>query len=227
MWSPRLRDGHDVEQCDGPLLESAHDVCIHGFRSEIRLRRMNGSQREMQQVVYDEQTDYRSAPDHRAGSVAGLLVLVESVADRPRRAIPDSQLRRGKNMQTEGRKQDDPSGPEHFRLFLQESGVGVQHFRTREYLEVPDEMADDEPEKGHSRHGHDDLLADRRAVGPQHPVHCAYSRKEGDVSSAVGSRSCSTIVRAHAFQRRTASSLPDGGICSDFSYQSMACRSQS
>ena len=61
------------------------------------------------------------------------------------------------------------------------------------------------------------FLPDRRVVGTKHPVHRDYSRKEGEGSSAAGSRSCSRIVRAQAFQRSTASSLPDGRISSDFS----------
>ena len=73
------------------------------------------------------------------------------------------------------------------------------------------------------REYHDDLLAERRAVEARDPVHRVYSKKEGDVSSGTGSRSCSMIVLAHAFQRSTVSSLPDGRISSDFSNQPMAC----
>src|SRR6185369_16262401 len=77
------------------------------------------------------------------------------------------------DVQDGGGEQRQPRDPQQLAGALEERRVGVHPRRPHELLQVARHVADDEHDEHEARHGHDDLLAYRRAVQRQRP-HGSY-----------------------------------------------------
>jgi hypothetical protein len=168
--------GQDVEPRDERALEPGHEVVVRVAVDEVRMDGVD-PEREVHQVVDDEEEQDDAAPAHRARGVAGLAPLHLAIAHRPRGVVHDGQAPGRPDVQRHRDEQDSPRHPQQHAVSegAQGLGVAVERLRAQVDLQVPEHVADHEAEEDHSGQGHHDLEAEG---GPQEAVRVRRSHVE-------------------------------------------------
>ena len=158
-----------VQEHHPPNAEAAQHVCVDVGPTVIG---EDVERREVQDVEDDEEQQQRTAPSDRPrGECRDLVLGAAPVADGARHQSTPRELNGGDDVHHNGRDQHDADDPQQLAQRPQEMRVRVEFGRSEEDLQVAEHVADDEADTEQARHGHDDLLADRRVPERSHRVH--------------------------------------------------------
>lgn len=158
--------GNDVEERDGPDLETKDNVIVNIVlvKGGAGMRDAEG---ELQKVPNHESKDDGTAPNHGAGGVGGIEIGLLDVLDGPGRTLEEPEFEGRPNMQADGNKQGDPGGPQKTEMGFEERRVAIEFFGWLEDLEIAEQVSYNETEQDEAGHGHYRFLADGGLPEPQ------------------------------------------------------------
>src|SRR5579859_1828174 len=136
----------------------------------VFVARIDRAEREVEQVIDDEQQNEQAAVDHRPAREGGLEILSDAVSGRATCVVSRGQLDGCPDVDDERRNKDDSGEPKQLAEAeegladgAQKTAVVVEEGWSGVDLEIAPEMDDQIAEPDQARDGHHVFLADRRA----------------------------------------------------------------